>query len=1017
MFMSQDNRLFSILICFVIASILLLSGITIPLTSLAEAEDEERTISTRATKPTGNGPYSTAWVYNEIPRPGDSDVPSRIYFPTSGGGQVNPTGAPYNGIVFAPGAGGGETSYAGTLSTIASWGFIVAIVGTGGPCNQEVVDIQSYVIDHFEDLNTNSSSVFHNKINTTACGGSGHSNGGWTAIAGAVADDRFQAVCTLAAAAGPNFGSGQANTGNLHVPLQLVAGADDTTYIPSSDAYYALANPIKSYMKITGAGHGGPFKLEYLVSFYKMWLNNDDEYCTFIYGEELQKDIDNNVIEYTSDIGLEPSPTISSSYVYEDENITFTAGGNVVTPNPPDRMIAKYQWDFDFDGTYDWESANKDSTKYNYEQKGTYSVGFKITDSWGLTASKEYSIVVENMVPASDAGTDVTADEDQLISFDAGKSTDTASDIVKLLYQWDFGDGNTTAWELEPTATYTYSEQGEYTVKVTVKDDDDSTSIDSLKVKINNVVPTANLSANKTTIKIAEPVYFNADLTHDTSSDFPYLEYHWDFGDGKTSTERAITHFYLNDDNYTVTLTVRDDNGAVSRKTLIITVLNNPPTCRVMNDLEVNEDDDIVFTGTGYDSKADEKDLEYSWNLDIPGMEDTPWDRSPDFDYTYTEAGVYYVTLSVRDDNGDIGTDIVRITVKNVVPTAEFTLDSDRILEDEKLFFNGGKSTDSESDQKTLNYTWDLGPNIPLMFGKSIYYTYSKAGLYTVRLTVTDDDGDIDSMSESLAVENVEPSAVIIASDSKVQIGSIINFTAGMIEDTESDLDSLTFNWNFGDKTQADGEFVNHSYTEPGLFTVTLVVTDDNGASSSSVLIISVTEIETQDVAEPKEAGEELNLAILGIVIAILVVILVVLLVLIQRKKKKKPGAVQGPVGDQVIVDAEPFVPVMPGYEQYPPQQSFYDAGTVPYDQQMVYPQEAAPIMPVQEQGYPSLMAGDTQAQITPDTQTAPVMYDQPQQVPEQDKPIVGYLPPGQKTRDPESGARNSEPGAQGPDD
>ena len=194
--------------------------------------------SSRVSKPTGSGPHSTRYYSTSIPRVNDTSVPARIYYPSAGNGSVDPTAAPYSGIVWAPGAGGYETAYYTELSTIASWGFIVTIVGTGGPCNQEVVDLQSYVLDYYEVLNLNSSSIFYNKIDTSGYGASGHSNGGWAAIAGGVADSRYAAICPVMGAAGPTMFQGQANTQNLHIPLQLMAGSGDTTFIPSSNAIW-----------------------------------------------------------------------------------------------------------------------------------------------------------------------------------------------------------------------------------------------------------------------------------------------------------------------------------------------------------------------------------------------------------------------------------------------------------------------------------------------------------------------------------------------------------------------------------------------------------------------------------------------------------------------------------------------------------------------------------------------------------------------------------------------------------
>ncbi len=44
----------------------------------------------------------------------------------------------------------------------------------------------------------------------------------------------------------------------------------------------------------------------------------------------------------------------------------------------------------------------------------------------------------------------------------------------------------------------------------------------------------------------------------------------------------------------------------------------------------------------------------------------------------------------------------------------------------------------------------------------------------------------------------------------------------------------VNYDWNFGDSTPTvTGQIVNHTYTTPGQFTITLTVTDDQDATMS----------------------------------------------------------------------------------------------------------------------------------------------------------------------------------------
>ncbi|MBI2850060.1 MAG: DUF4349 domain-containing protein [Chloroflexi bacterium] len=63
--------------------------------------------------------------------------------------------------------------------------------------------------------------------------------------------------------------------------------------------------------------------------------------------------------------------------------------------------------------------------------------------------------------------------------------------------------------------------------------------------------------ASRTTAKEREEIQFAADV----SGGFAPYSFHWELGDGTTSTEVFVSHAYRNDGKYTVTLTVTDDRG------------------------------------------------------------------------------------------------------------------------------------------------------------------------------------------------------------------------------------------------------------------------------------------------------------------------------------------------------------------------------------------------------------------------------------------------------------------------
>jgi PKD repeat protein len=230
------------------------------------------------------------------------------------------------------------------------------------------------------------------------------------------------------------------------------------------------------------------------------------------------------------------------------------------------------------------------------------------------------------------------------------------------------------------------------------------------------------------------------------------------------------------------------------------------------------------------------------------------------------------------------------LKVLNNPPVAFQSAVPESVLEDQEITVSAKKSNDIENEKSSLDYYWEVRLTDDILnvnFNETFVYKFIENGEYQINLKVTDLDGAYNWDNKSIIVNNVKPTAKIKINFKITNVNEIITFSAEESTDTESDIPSLTYNWNFGDDTTGSGMVVNHSYTIPGTYTVTLTVYDNDDAMDTITQTIRIdpSELKTPEKVEDSMSDSILYSIIIGITV---VVILLVLLVLFLKHKKGK---------------------------------------------------------------------------------------------------------------------------------
>ena len=162
-------------------------------------------------------------------------------------------------------------------------------------------------------------------------------------------------------------------------------------------------------------------------------------------------------------------------------------------------------------------------------------------------------------------------------TFDASGSVDPDGEIVA--YEWDFGDGESASGV---QVVHTFADDGNYTVRLTVYDDEGATDSATVQVEVQNPPPVARFTFSPENPVVGEPVTFDASTSVDPATGLgtnSIVSYHWAFGDGHEGTGVVVEHIYNLPGNYTVTLTIMDDDGAsaTGEETILVSPPQPPP--------------------------------------------------------------------------------------------------------------------------------------------------------------------------------------------------------------------------------------------------------------------------------------------------------------------------------------------------------------------------------------------------------------------------------------------------------
>jgi PKD repeat protein len=210
-----------------------------------------------------------------------------------------------------------------------------------------------------------------------------------------------------------------------------------------------------------------------------------------------------------------------------------------------------HTWDFG-----DSNTSTDESPSHTYALDGTYTVTLTVTSDEGCEDVSTHSITVNDSPTALfSASTECEGTATTFTNLSTGDGV--------LSYSWDLGDASPANTDANPT--YTYANDGTYTVVLTVTNDNLCVDVHTASVTINNL-PAVSFTFS--------------DVCEGTDADFVNTSdagtYNWDLGDGNSSTLTDVSHIYSTFGTYDVTLSVTSPQFCISSAAQTIEIYDLP---------------------------------------------------------------------------------------------------------------------------------------------------------------------------------------------------------------------------------------------------------------------------------------------------------------------------------------------------------------------------------------------------------------------------------------------------------
>ncbi|WP_276485395.1 PKD domain-containing protein [Paraflavitalea pollutisoli] len=598
-------------------------------------------------------------------------------------------------------------------------------------------------------------------------------------------------------------GTGTSFTGPDTICLNTTASFQNTSTTPPLSTTWDFGNGQVAVTKDGSATY--PVAGEYFVKMVNTYANCKDSLTKKLVV------IDKPTVDFTAPVTAACKPTL---------DVAFTSAA----PN-----AQTYQWDFGDGGT-----SGDPNPRHTYTTAGRFNVTLTITTRQGCTNSITKPAFVQIVEPTISFA---NAPNGGCIPFDFAPIANINSLEPAQTFVWEYGEG-APATTTGPTGyngpTHRYNTPGKYTIKVTMTTSGGcSVSAELVDGIRTGQQPVVDFTPAPTEVCAVDAITF----THQQTSGATLDEVLWDFGDDSTSTDLDPSHRYIDSGYFDVTLIAY--NNKCASAPVIKTVHVKPPIAKFNQTVRCNaagwlvEFENLSKVNTGVYGP-----VEYEWDFGDGSAKSNS--ATPLVPHTYTAAGNYTVTLTVRSLNPGECNNTFSQQLELVNEFANFAVTPAQSCKNEPVTIEAIGSVENNITQ----YEWSLNHAAFVVQGRSFTTDALAPGTYDLSLIITDING-CKNRKDSVNVFTISgPQAQFTPAVPGGCINNVVTFN-----DATTSAQTITkWTFDFGDGQTVDfnaGPFT-HTYADTGSYVVKMTVLDDKGCKDT------YTAVDTVFITKPK---------------------------------------------------------------------------------------------------------------------------------------------------------------------